>query len=254
MIALSLLLATSSPCDRLPQARQMLEELRTQEALDLIAPLRDDRRCEAKVRAKAWMLSAEAWFGLGEDPSARYSAGEAFKLDPLAKPAGAVPAVLADLIEDQREFQVGDTLQVQDRSGTLVDLSRTLPLKVYGPSGKEPMMEVRMNGQWRTLTPRSVPGSEGLVFGAALPRSMMDSESLTFRFIVAGETLGPFQRKTARERKVAKKASGPGMWTWVGVGAGVVGVGVGAALLLGQGETGCQPAAGMACIQLQVRP
>ena len=254
MIALTLLLASNSPCDRLPDARRMLEELQTQEALERIAPMRDDRRCAAKARAKAWILSAEAWFALGEDPSARYSAGEAFKLDPLAKPDGQVPAVLADLIEDQRKLQVGDTLRPQDRTGTLVDLSLALPLKVYVPSGKQPLIEVRMNGQWRTLTPRRVPGSDGRVYGAALPRSMMDSESLSFRFIVDGETLGPFQRTTARERRVAAKKSGPGVWTWVGIGAGAVGLGVGAALLMGEEQTGCQPSAGLACIQVQVRP
>ena len=254
MIAISFLLAVSSPCDRLPDAQRMLEELKTQEALDRIAPMREDRRCEAKARAQAWILSAEAWFALGEDPSARYSASEAFKLDPLAKPSGDVPAVLADLIEDQRQFQVGDTLTPQDRTGTLVDLSRTLPLKVYVPSGNQPLIEIRMDGQWRTLTARRVPGSDGLVYGAALPRRMMDSESLSFRFVVEGQTLGPFQRRTARERRVEKKAKGPGPWLWVGVGAGAVGLGVGAVLLLGQEESGCQPSAGLACIQIQVRP
>ena len=87
MIVLSLVLASANalPCDRLPKAQRLLEELRSQEALDLIAPMREDRRCEAKTRARAWMLSAEAWFALGEDPSARYSAAQAFKLDALAK-------------------------------------------------------------------------------------------------------------------------------------------------------------------------
>ena len=126
MIALTLLLASNSPCDRLPDARRMLEE-----AADARSA-RAYRRCVTiaaaqRRRAKAWILSAEAWFALGEDPSARYSAGEAFKLDPLAKPDGQVPAVLADLIEDQRKLQVGDTLQPQDRTGTLVDLSLALP-------------------------------------------------------------------------------------------------------------------------------
>ena len=50
---------------------------------------------------------------------------------------GDVPAVLADLIEDQRQFQVGDTLTPQDRTGHWLIL-RTLPLKVYVPSGKQP--------------------------------------------------------------------------------------------------------------------
>ena len=33
-----------------------------------------------------------------------------------------------------------------------------------------------------------------------------------------------------------------------------LGLGVGAALLFGEEETGCQPSAGLACIQVQVRP
>jgi hypothetical protein len=256
MMFLSLILAASAPtpCDRLADAVRLLEELNTQEALDLVAPMRGDRRCEAKARARAWMLSAEAWFALGEDPSARHSASEAFKLDALAMPLGAVPAVLADLIEDQRQFQVGDTLQPQDKSGTVIDLSLFLPIKVYVPSGKEPIIEARMAGQWRTLTPRKVPGSEGRVFGAALPRRMLDLESISFRYIVAGQTLGPFQRKTAREQRTVTKSTGLGLWGWLGVGTVAVGLGAGVAILLTPEESGCQPTAGLACIELRIRP
>lgn len=254
MIALTLIFAASSgPCDRLPEAQRLLEELRTEEALEFVASMRDDRRCPAAKRSMAWMLSAEAWFALGEDPSARYSAEKAFELDSLAKTLGAVPEVLADLIEDQRQFQVGDTLSAQDRSGTLVDLSLTLPLKVYVPTGQEPLIEARVDGNWRALTPRKVPGTSGRVFGAALPRKMLDSESISFRFIVGGQTLGPFQRKTAREMKAPQAKQGVGLWVWVGAGA-AVGIGAAAVLLLAEEPAGCQPREGTACIQLQVRP
>ena len=119
--------------------------------------MRDDRRCAAKARAKAWILSAEAWFALGEDPSARYNAGEAFKLDPLAKPDGQVPAVLADPIEDQRKLQVGDTRAAAGSDRDARPIYRLRFTRVYVPSGKQPLIEVRMNGQWRTLTPRARP-------------------------------------------------------------------------------------------------
>jgi hypothetical protein len=254
MIAMSLILAASgSHCDRLPQARRLLEELQTQEALELVAPMRDDRRCPASERAAAWILSAEAWFALGEDPSARYSTSQAFALDPMVKPAGAVPEVLADMIEDQRQLQVGDTLRAQDRTGSVVDLSETFPIKVYVPSGVEPLMETRMGGRWISLTPRKLPGGEGRVYGAALPRRMMDAESLSYRFEVSGEILGPFQRRTAREQ-VAAEAKSYGWWPWVGGGV-ALGVGVTAAvLLMGEEEAGCQPREGTACLELRVRP
>ena len=254
MIALSLILASApAPCALLPKARLMLEELRTQEAIEAITPMRDDRRCSAKDRAQAWMLSAEAWFALGEDPSARFSVSEAFKLDALAKSADMVPEVLKDLIEDQRELQVGSVLQAQDRTGSLVDLSQALPLKIYIPHGKEPIIEARIDGVWEALKPRAVPGSEGRLFGAALPRRLMDADSVSYRYIIDGEKLGPFHRRTARERRLAVAKRGFGIWPWVGAGA-AVGIGAAAVFLLSGEESGCTPGPQTACIELRVRP
>jgi hypothetical protein len=115
------------------------------------------------------------------------------------------------------------------------------------------LIEARVDGNWRALTPRKVPGTKGRVFGAALPRKMLDSESISFRFVVAGQTLGPFQRKTAREMKTQVAKGGIGMWTWVGAGA-AIGLGAAAVLLLAEEPAGCQPREGTACIQLRLRP
>jgi hypothetical protein len=246
-------LSASTPCAGIADARRALEELRTAEALEILSGIRDDLRCDAPTRARAWMLSARGWFAFGEDPSARYSVGQAVELSPLIRAEGLVPAVLGDLIEHERKRRVGDKLRPSDRTGNLVDLSKALPIQVSVPTGREPIVELRVGGRWSTAKPRLVPGTSGKVFGVAVPRDLLDLDSVTYRFTFGEITLGPYQKRLARVAASTPKKRGVPPWVWLGVGGGVTAAVV-AGVLLYPASSGCVTDPGTACMQLRIRP
>jgi hypothetical protein len=245
-------LSASSPCDGLIDAKRALEELRTAEALEIVAEIRENLRCDVPTRARAWMLSARGWFAFGEHPSARFSVGQAVELQPLIKPDGLVPAVLGDLIEHERTRRVGDELRPRDRTGNLVDLSKPLPIQVSVPTGEEPIVELRVGGRWSTAKPRRVPGTEGKIFGVAVPRDLLDLDSITYRFMIGEMTLGPYQKRLARVLSKRAKKAGISPWVWVGVGG--VAAATAAAVLLSGDSSGCATEPGTACMQVRIRP
>lgn len=202
------------------------------------------------------MLSAQVWFALGEDPSARYSAKQAFLLDPLIAAEGEVPAVLADLVEHERAVTVGDKIKPEDRTGQVVDLSQRYPIKVSVPSGTEPLIEVRVGGTWQALEVKKLPSGRGKMFGARVPRELRSLSSVSYRFDIDGELLGPFQRKLAQAISIDRSSrEGGNGRTWIVVG-GVVLVSAlaGAAfVMMNQDPEGCVSNPGTACLELRIR-
>ncbi|MBM65288.1 MAG: hypothetical protein CMH55_03525 [Myxococcales bacterium] len=256
LLFFNLVFAAPDSCGQLEQVKKHAAAMEFIEALALLRPIRSDTRCGVDQRARAWMVSAQVWFALGEDPSARYSARQAFLLDPLIGPGGDVPVVLADLIEHERAVTVGDKIKPADRTGQVVDLSQRYPIKVSVPSGVEPLIEVRVGGTWQALEVKKLPSGRGRLFGARLPRALRSLSSVSYRFDVDGELMGPFQRKLAQavsiERRSGDQERGKTLW----VVGGVIGVAVvaGAAyVVMNQEPEGCVTNPGTACLELRVR-
>lgn len=256
LFLLSLLMAPGDPCGEFDQAREQAQALEYVSALATLRPLRTDKRCSVELRAQAWMLSAQVWYALGEDPSARYSAKQAFLLDPLSEPEGEVPVILADLIAHERAWTVGDAIKPQDRTGGVVDLSQRYPIKVSVPSGEEPLIEVRVGGTWEALEVKKLPSGRGKLFGARLPPAMRSLSSVSYRFDIGGDMMGPFQRKLAQavtiDRRKARDGGGKKALILGGLLLGVAAGGA-AVFFMNQEPEGCVTNPGMACIELRIR-
>ena len=256
LLLFNLIFATPASCDQLNQVEKDVAAMKFIEALGLLRVIRDDNRCGVDERAKAWMLSSQVWFALGEDPSARYSAKQAFLLEPLIAPQGEVPVVLAELIEHERAITVGDKIKPSDRTGQVVDLSQRYPIKVSVPSGEEPLVEVRVGGTWQALEVKKLPSGRGRMFGARLPRELRQLSSISYRFDIGGEIMGPFQRKLVQAVSFGRQrsAQGQGRTVWIvgGVVAATALAGI-AFATMNQEPEGCVSNPGTACIELRIR-
>ena len=256
LLLFNLVFATPASCNQLDQVKEDAAAMKFIEALAQLRPIRTDSRCGVDQRARAWMLSAQVWFALGEDPSARYSVKQALLLDPLISQEGEVPAVLADLIEHERAVTVGDKIKPADRTGQVVDLSQRYPIKVSVPSGAEPLVEVRIGGTWQALEVKKLPSGRGRLYGARIPRQLRELSSVSYRFDIDGEMLGPFQRKLVQAVSIGRRPSHQGSGKTLWIVGGVVGAAVVAGVvfaMINQEPEGCVSNPGTACLEVRVR-
>ena len=129
------------------------------------------------------------------------------------------------------------------------------PIKVSVPSGEEPVVEVRVGGTWQALEVKKLPSGRGRMFGARLPRELRQLSSISYRFDIGGEIMGPFQRKLVQAVSFGRQRSAQGQdgrFNSEGVVAAAALAGIVFATM-NQEPEGCVSNPGTACIELRIR-